>query len=248
MELGKKLKEKRLEADYTQKELADILHVSRQTISSWEVGRTFPDLMTLVTLSELYDVPLDNLVKEDSRLVDDITQKVTRSERRKVTNIVLSLLLVVATVSLVFFAYQNYLNSQTNAQGLHPNDLYDSHWEVHFDPTHSHDQSFLSFSNDSAVVLNQYRGWPADESLLDELDDDVLSSGLEAGVHEFDNLNISVFGQHYIVSADGLQMEFTRLSDSIIRNSEGIEFYRVQDESAHDSLFWIHEQMTEGYE
>ena len=40
MDIGKKLKEKRQEANLTQKELAEILHVSRQTISSWEVGRT----------------------------------------------------------------------------------------------------------------------------------------------------------------------------------------------------------------
>lgn len=41
MELHEKLKEKRLEAKLTQKELAELLHVSRQTVSSWEVGRTY---------------------------------------------------------------------------------------------------------------------------------------------------------------------------------------------------------------
>lgn len=44
MDIGKKLKEKRLAANLTQQELTEILHVSRQTISSWEVGRTYPDL------------------------------------------------------------------------------------------------------------------------------------------------------------------------------------------------------------
>ena len=53
MDIGKKLKEKRLEENYTQKELAEILHVSRQTISSWEVGRTYPDLDVLIAISEL---------------------------------------------------------------------------------------------------------------------------------------------------------------------------------------------------
>ena len=57
MDIGKKLKEKREERNLTQKELSEILHVSRQTISSWEVGRTYPDLDVLVAISELYDTP-----------------------------------------------------------------------------------------------------------------------------------------------------------------------------------------------
>jgi len=72
MDIGKKLKEKRQEANLTQKELAEILHVSRQTISSWEVGRTYPDLDVLVAISELYDTPLDDLLKEDSEMVKNI--------------------------------------------------------------------------------------------------------------------------------------------------------------------------------
>lgn len=55
MEIKDKLKAKRQEAGLTQKELAEILHVSRQTVSSWEVGRTYPDLEILVAISELYE-------------------------------------------------------------------------------------------------------------------------------------------------------------------------------------------------
>lgn len=247
MDLGKKLKDKRLEADFTQQELADRLHVSRQTISSWEVGRTFPDLTTLVSLSDLYEIPLDDLVKEDFRLVDDITRKVTRSERRKVTNIVLTLLLIAASAALVFLAYQNHLNNQSNPYGLHPNDIYDSHWEVHYDPERRHNQGFLSFDRNSAVLVNQYDRWPSEGSLqaVEERADENLSSGMEAGLHEFDDLSIEVYGQHYIVTADGLLMEFTRLSDTIIRRADGIEYRKVLDEHAHDSMHWIGEQMYE---
>lgn len=256
MEIGKKIKEKRIEAGYTQKELAEILHVSRQTISSWEVGRTFPDLTTLVTLSELYDMPLDDLVKEDSRLVEDITHKVTRSERRKIVNIVLSFLLVTTTASLVFFAYQYYQDSQVNDYGLHSNDLIDTAWEVLHDPTRTINQAFLSFDSESAVILNQYGPWPSVPESTDESDEDdkepldnqetegeLLAKGLEEGMNHYENLDIDVYGQQYIINADGLLMEFTRLSSTIIRSSDGIEYYKVLDESVHDSLFSIADSM-----
>lgn len=46
----------------TQEQLADILHVSRQTISSWEKGRTQPDLETLSQLTQIFQISLDDLI------------------------------------------------------------------------------------------------------------------------------------------------------------------------------------------
>ncbi|WP_080145890.1 helix-turn-helix domain-containing protein [Marinilactibacillus piezotolerans] len=73
MTIGEKLKAKRQGAKLSQQALAEKLHVSRQNISSWEVGRTYPDLDILVTISEFYQIPLDDLLKEDSNMVEEIT-------------------------------------------------------------------------------------------------------------------------------------------------------------------------------
>jgi len=66
MELKKKLSQLRKDKGMTQLELAEALDVSRQTVSRWEVGTVVPSLDNLVSLSELYQVPLDYLVREEA--------------------------------------------------------------------------------------------------------------------------------------------------------------------------------------
>lgn len=48
MEIGRKIKENRVNKELTQEQLAKKLNVSRTTISSWETGRTYPDLEMIV--------------------------------------------------------------------------------------------------------------------------------------------------------------------------------------------------------
>lgn len=62
MELGKNLEEKRENLCFTQKQVADILHVSRQTVSNWERDVSYPDLESLVSLSDLYHISVDSLL------------------------------------------------------------------------------------------------------------------------------------------------------------------------------------------
>lgn len=66
MEIGKRLKEKRLEAGLSQDELAAALDVSRQTISAWENGRAVPDIASILKLSDFYGVSTDELLKGDA--------------------------------------------------------------------------------------------------------------------------------------------------------------------------------------
>ncbi|PRY81030.1 helix-turn-helix transcriptional regulator [Alkalibacterium olivapovliticus] len=251
MEIGKKLKEKRVDANLTQKELSDILHVSRQTISSWEVGRTYPDLNVLLSISELYNVPLDDLVKEDSKLVDDITLKVKKSERRKVFNILLSFLLVVVTVLGLVYIYQDYQNNQTNAEGLSPSDIYNTSWEVHFDPTRERLESFLSFDQNSAVTFNRYQLSFVDPQVSPDEHEVVLeewlSRGIADGVNSYQNLEVEVDGDNYVVSAQGFLMELTRLSSTIIRDSNGIEYRKVLEQDIHEDLHMMAEYYEEEY-
>ena len=62
MELKRKLADLRKGKGLTQLELAEMLSVSRQAISRWEVGTAVPSLDNLISLSEVYGVPLDYLV------------------------------------------------------------------------------------------------------------------------------------------------------------------------------------------
>jgi len=65
MELSKQIKKYRVEANLSQEELADKVFVSRQTISNWENDKNYPDIKSLVLMSEIFEVSIDNLIKGD---------------------------------------------------------------------------------------------------------------------------------------------------------------------------------------
>lgn len=64
MDIGTKIKEARLATKLTQEQAAEALGVSRQTMSNWENNKTYPDIVSVIKMSDLYDVSLDNLLKE----------------------------------------------------------------------------------------------------------------------------------------------------------------------------------------
>lgn len=65
MSLGKNIQHLRKQKKVTQEQLAEIMSVSRQTISRWEADEITPELGKLVALSNLFACKLDALVKED---------------------------------------------------------------------------------------------------------------------------------------------------------------------------------------
>lgn len=75
MELGKQIKMHRQEAHLSQEELADRVYVSRQTISNWENDKSYPDVNSLVLLSEIFQISLDTLIKGDIEIMKDVIQK-----------------------------------------------------------------------------------------------------------------------------------------------------------------------------
>jgi len=69
MSIGEKLKQGRLSTDLTQEELAEKIGVSRQTISNWENGKSYPDIASIIILGDIYDMTLDSLLKEHHEIV-----------------------------------------------------------------------------------------------------------------------------------------------------------------------------------
>ncbi|RKD25761.1 hypothetical protein BEP19_02125 [Ammoniphilus oxalaticus] len=65
MNIANQLKNYRNSVSISQEQLAEVVHVSRQTISNWETGKSYPDLQSLLILSEYFKVSLDDLVKGD---------------------------------------------------------------------------------------------------------------------------------------------------------------------------------------
>ena len=68
MELGSKLKNARKEKGITQEQAAELRDVSRQTISNWENNKSYPDIISVIKMSDIYSVSLDHLLKEEKSM------------------------------------------------------------------------------------------------------------------------------------------------------------------------------------
>lgn len=106
MELGKRIAEIRKEHNLTQEDLAEICSVTRQTISNWENGKSYPDLETLVLLSDTFDVSLDAMLKGDRMMVSEITKE-QKQGRKSTVRIVAAVIIAVAIITCLFLILEN---------------------------------------------------------------------------------------------------------------------------------------------
>ena len=100
MELGKQIKMHRQEAELSQEELANRVYVSRQTISNWENDKSYPDVNSLVLLSEIFQISLDNLIKGDIGVMKEVIQK-EEIEKMNRYGRIYTIMLIATVVSVV---------------------------------------------------------------------------------------------------------------------------------------------------
>lgn len=118
MEIGARLKSARQAKQLSQQTVADQIHVSRQTISSWETGRSYPDIASLIVISEIYELSLDQLLKEDVKMMNNIKAKerdLKQARHVYWASLIVDLLLVVI---LVLGVYIKELSVSTTILGL----------------------------------------------------------------------------------------------------------------------------------
>ncbi len=75
MNIGNQILTIRKEKQLTQEEFGRLFHVTRQTVSNWENGKSYPELQILVSISDQFDISLDTLLKEDSKMVQSIDKE-----------------------------------------------------------------------------------------------------------------------------------------------------------------------------
>ena len=105
MELGKQIKKHRQEVQLSQEELADRVYVSRQTISNWENDKSYPDVNSLVLLSEIFQSSLDNLIKGDIEVMKDVIQKEEIVKMNRYGKIYTIMLIVTAVSAVPLFMW-----------------------------------------------------------------------------------------------------------------------------------------------
>lgn len=81
MELSRQLRMKREKHGLSQDEVAKTIFVSRQTISNWENDRTYPDVQSLLMLSQIYDTTVDELIQGDIVIMQQAIKEDSRKMR-----------------------------------------------------------------------------------------------------------------------------------------------------------------------
>lgn len=105
MELGKQIKKYRKELSLSQDDLSQKVYVSRQTISNWENDKSYPDVNSLILLSEVFHTSIDNLIKGD---VEIMKQEVKNEDRKKFEKLgqiygILFMIAIITPIPLVHF-------------------------------------------------------------------------------------------------------------------------------------------------
>lgn len=102
MEIRKKLKNARIEAGLTQEKAAEKINVSRQTISNWENEKSYPDIISVIALSDLYSVSLDELLKGDQKMAEHLEEStnVVKSNKKLTGAILLNIILMILLIAL----------------------------------------------------------------------------------------------------------------------------------------------------
>ena len=100
MDIGNKIKEYRKMLNMSQDELALKVFVSRQTISNWETSKSYPDIKSLIMLSNIFHVTLDDFIKGD---IEEMKRIVSKEKIEKFN--IMSYILLVEMLIVMFSAY-----------------------------------------------------------------------------------------------------------------------------------------------
>ena len=99
MEIGTQIKKYRNELKLSQEELAEKVFVTRQTISNWETEKNYPDIHSVLLLSSIFNISLDQLIKGD---IEIMKKEISQTEIKKFNQIaiILALLLILTIISI----------------------------------------------------------------------------------------------------------------------------------------------------
>lgn len=156
MDIGSRLKEHRTAKHFTQEEVAAKLNVSRTTISSWETGRTFPDIEKLVYLSNLYDLSLDQLIKEEPVIMENIVTERKSLKRYKTIKVIGIIILGCFALYNLYWFSSVYTKNKNLADWQHTE--VNNYLKKEGYTFQAHDLKYLEPLHNGNVPVHTYRG------------------------------------------------------------------------------------------
>ncbi len=110
MSLGEKLLSYRKKKGLSQEEVADILHVTRQTVSKWETDQSTPDFDKIVPICDLYGVSTEELFRENGgggteiNLKSDDLSSIEYHKKKALYTTIAVMLYILSVVVIIFFS------------------------------------------------------------------------------------------------------------------------------------------------
>jgi len=111
MSISEVIKQARVESDLSQEAAAEKIGVSRQTLSNWENGKNFPDIISVVALSDTYGISLDSLMKGDKKMMAHLEEStnVKKSNRQVIATIIAITIALIGTALFIITTGGDYL-------------------------------------------------------------------------------------------------------------------------------------------
>lgn len=116
MTLGSNIQKIRKEAHMSQEDFAEMFQVSRQTISNWENSKSYPDLETIVKISDSFNISLDILLKEDLIMVKTFDNEVKSTRKYARALMAIAVVLTLLVGSFVVYSCV-YFNTKSKIEG-----------------------------------------------------------------------------------------------------------------------------------
>lgn len=127
MTLGRNIQKIRKEAHMSQEDLADMFHVSRQTISNWENSKSYPDLETIVKMSDSFNISLDILLKEDLVMVKTFDNEIKNTRKYARALIAIAVIFALFIGSFVIYSCV-YFSTKSKLEGNFAEQLKENHF------------------------------------------------------------------------------------------------------------------------
>ena len=110
MRIGETILKLREEKKMSQEEFAEYFHVTRQTISNWEKAKSFPDLQTLVKISDMAGVSVDAMLRDNFEIVEQIDKKIKHLKFFKIATALIAVTILVGSACYMqaCLAYVNF--------------------------------------------------------------------------------------------------------------------------------------------
>ena len=101
MEFSSKIREVRKKENLTQEEFAEKIFVSRNAVAKWETNRGYPDIQNLITISDVFEISLDELIKKDK----NVKNKIIAESSSKKWHLLVIIYLITIILYILYFLF-----------------------------------------------------------------------------------------------------------------------------------------------